>query len=602
MSYHRALSRRTLLTLLQRLGPLKWRYVGICAIGIALAGIDMIPPRLVGNAINEMSSPPFDLLSIAKILGLWALVAFSGQALHGFQIAFASRTGERVLAKLREDLFAHLQKLSLRFFDRNHLGRILAAFGSDLDSLRGLAIWGPNTITSNLAFLIFSAAMIFTTDQHMFFAVVWLAPVMTFLNFAYGKRLSRSWQNLRRDAANVSANQAENITGARVVAAFNRQEENLVHFNELQDLNVHNHMEVSKQNGLFQPALQWVRFLGQAIVLLYGGYRVVTGQMQTGDLVAVTLYWEWFMMPATNFGAFFNELIVSSSGAERVLSVLDEKPEVIDVPGALDLPPLEGRVRAENVSFSYLPGQPVLKNVSFEIPAGKTVALVGATGSGKSTLLSLLARFYLPAEGRLFLDEKDTRLATGNSLHQQMALVLQANFLFNGTINENLRYDRPLISEDEIHLAMRALGAHERILSLKDGYDTQVGEGGAGLSLGERQLICFARALLRNPRILLLDEATSALDPKMDYQVRQALRKLTKNRTTFIVTHRLRTAIEADLVLMMEQGRIVEQGSHDELIRRGGAYARLYNDSLQATKDVDTEPLFDAAPELLEAT
>ncbi len=591
--YHKALSLKTLRRLTERIRPYRLRYMLISFLGIALAGLDMIPPKLVGNAVDIMSSKTgFDLWDVGQILLLWAAVAFSTQALHGVQIAFASRTGERVLALLRQELFDHLQKLSLRFFDRNHMGRILAAFGSDLDSLRSLAIWGINTITSNSAFMIFSSIMILRTDARMFLAVVWLAPAMTLLNFLYGKRLSRAWQKIRRDAARIGANQAENISGARVVAAFNRQEENLIHFNELQDLNTTNHMMESRQNGIFQPLLQWVRFSGQAIILLYGGYRVVSGQMSAGSLVSVSLYWEWFMMPAVNFGAFFNELVIASSGAERVLSVLDEKPEVSDQPGAQPLLPIEGRVKFENVSFSYLAGRPVLQDVSFEVIAGTTVALVGSTGSGKTTLISLLSRFYEPTSGRVFLDEQDINLATEESLHQQIALVTQANFLFNGTIMENLRYDRPLITEDEIFLATKALGCHERILALKDGYDTYVGEAGSGLSLGERQLICFSRALLRNPRLLLLDEATSALDPATDLQVRRALAKLSMNRTTFIVTHRLRTAAEADLVLMLDHGRLIESGSHEELMDKSGAYAKLYRDS--------QEGFFDPVPQALE--
>lgn len=596
-----SITQKSLWRLLQRLGKYRYRYIVICSMGVFMAALDMVPTRLVGNAINVMSAGPFELMDVLKIVGLWAAIAFSNQILHGLQVYLASATGEKVLARVREDLFGRMQNLGVRFFDTNHMGRILGVFGTDLDSLRSLAIWGPNTVTSNASFLVFSAIMIARIDWHMFAAVVWLAPLMTALNFVYGSRLNQSWQKLRRDAAAVSANQAENISGARVVAAFNRQEDNLRSYNELQDLNTTNALDVSRQNGTFQPALQWIRFLGQAILLLYGGYRVVTGQMQTGDLVSISLYWEWFMMPAVNFGGFFNELIIASSAADRVLSIFDEPMTTADVPGARDLPPLEGRVAAENVSFGYIPGQPVLKNLNFEIPAGATVALVGATGSGKSTLLALLARFYVPDEGRLLLDENDARLATDQSLHQQMALVLQANFLFRGTIRENLKYDRPLISEDEIYLAMKALGAHDRVMRLKHGYDTNVGESGANLSLGERQLICFARALLRNPRILLLDEATSALDPAMDAEVRRALRKLVQMRTTFIVTHRLSTAMEADLILMLENGRIAEQGHHDTLIKMKGPYAKLYIDSLQASPEGEDEPVFEAASQPVES-
>jgi ATP-binding cassette subfamily B protein len=330
---------------------------------------------------------------------------------------------------------------------------------------------------------------------------------------------------------------------------------------------------------MFQALLQWARFLGQAIVLVYGGYRVSNGTLKPGDLVAVSLYWEWFMSPAVTFGSFFNELLIALSSAERVFAILDEKPEIQDLPGSKPLPKLRGSVQLEDVSFGYRPETLVLKNVSLDIPAGSTVALVGATGSGKSTIISLLARFYKPSFGKVRMDGHDIHESTGESLHRQMALVSQNNFLFSGSVLENLKYVRPDATEREIIDAAKKLGCHERFLGLKSGYATEVGERGSNLSLGERQLLCFTRALLTNPRILLLDEATSAVDPMTELQIQDALQRLVKNRTTFIVAHRLSTIVNADLILVLDHGRVVEKGTHRELIRLGGRYAQLHESS-----------------------
>jgi ATP-binding cassette subfamily B protein len=363
------------------------------------------------------------------------------------------------------------------------------------------------------------------------------------------------------------------------VTAFNRQAHNLERYGELQEINTRNNVRAAGMGGMFQALLQWARFLGQGIVLAYGGYRVSMGSLPPGDLVAVSLYWEWFMSPAVNFGGFFNELLIALSSAERVFAILDESSELQNKPQSKALPRLRGAVQLEDVSFEYRPGSPVLRNVSMDIPAGSTVALVGATGSGKSTIISLLARFYKPTAGRIRVDGHDIHQATGESLHRQMALVSQNNFLFSGTVLENLRYIRPDATERQIIDAAKRLGCHERFIRLKHGYATQVGERGGALSLGERQLLCFTRALLTDPRILLLDEATSAVDPMTELQIQDALQRLVRDRTTFIVAHRLSTIVNADVILVLDHGRVVERGTHSELIKLGGRYAQLHGSS-----------------------
>jgi ABC-type multidrug transport system fused ATPase/permease subunit len=557
-------------------------YAAVCVFGVVIACLEMIPPRLVGQAIDGLSNHRIDAIDIFKIAGIWLGLAVGVQVLHALQIRLANAHGERALASLRVTIFERLQRLSMGFYDRTHAGKILTMTGSDVDSIRNVVIWGLNTVVANGAIMLMASIMVYQTDPALFFATVWLAPTMTIVNFVYGKRVTEAWQLVREHSSAVGANQAENIAGVRVVVAFNRQEANLKHFNQLQENNTVNNVMASRKSGLFQPMLQWVRFMGMAIILVFGGYRVSTGALGPGSLVAVILYWEWFMTPAVNFGAFFNDLLIALSGAERVFQLLDEKPEIQDVPGAVALPRLKGDVRFENVDFRYRSqqGRKVLDDVTFDVPAGSMVAVVGETGSGKSTILSLLARFYQPEAGAVKIDGYDIAKASGESLHRQMAIVQQANYLFNTTVIENLRYARPGMSEEEVYEAARRLGCHERFLAMKDGYNTRVGEKGSALSLGERQLVCFTRALVADPSVLLLDEATSALDPVTSHQVQAALKKLVNGRTTFVVTHRMSTAREADLVLVVDNGRVIESGSHKELVNRGGKYAGLVADSL----------------------
>lgn len=581
-SYHeeRRISFRMVLRLFGLLGS-HWRaYALVCGIGVIIACLEMIPPKLIGQAVNIMRDGAFEMKPIFIIAGIWSFIAIVVQAFHGIQIWLANGHGERVLAELRQRIFEQLQNLSMSFYDRTHAGRILTTTSSDIESVKNVLIWGLNTLLSNGAVMIMAALMILHTDWRLFLATAWLAPAMTALNFIYGKKVTEAWQVVRKHSSLVGANQAENIAGHRVVAAFNRQEQNLQHFNHLQDINTANNVMAARKSGLFNPMLQWVRFLGLAIILFYGGYRVTRWDLAPGDLVATMLYWDWFMQPAVNFGVFFNELLIAMSGAERIFALLDEKPDVADPPGATDLPRLRGDVKFENITFRYQEnGRTVLKNVSFEIPAGSTVALVGETGSGKSTIISLLARFYRPNEGRILIDGYDIHQHTGKSLHKQMAMVLQVNYLFSGTVIENLRYARPDATDEEVYGAARRLGCHERFLAMKKGYDTPVGEKGSALSLGERQLVCFTRALIAEPTLLLLDEATSALDPITGLHVQRALKRLIDGRTAFIVTHRLSTIRNADIICVVENGEIREMGRHDELLAKGGAYARLYASS-----------------------
>jgi ATP-binding cassette subfamily B protein len=575
--------------LLTSLAPYKWLYVTAISLGLCHVMLDMLGPRFVGKIINYATDyaagriPGISRSQAqwheAGIVGMWAIAFVGSVILQRYTILFMTRAGESVQFTIRRRIFGKLQELSMSYYDRTKLGRIISRCTSDIDSLREVNVWGIWQVVANASMMLVAAGYLVFTDWKLFLSVAWLGVVLFIANRIYLSK-AKVWSQITREGfTRVSTNLAENITGVRVVTAFNRQDPNLSVFNRLQEDNTANNVTNARINAVYQPTLLVIQFAGRITILLYGGYLFATGRLLdkgVGTVVSVFMYWDWFMNPIINFGNFYTQLITAMAGAERVFALLDTQPDVFDLADAKPLPRIEGLVKFEDVTFGYNPDRPVLHGINFEAHPGQMVALVGATGSGKSSIISLIARFYQPQQGRVLVDGHDLRYTTGESLHKQMGLVLQVNYLFSGTVMENIRYAKPDACEADVIAAAKAIGSYEAIMSLVKGFESEVGERGASMSLGQRQLICFTRAFLADPRIFMLDEATSAVDTATEMEVQHSLEKLLSGRTTFVVAHRLSTVMRADCIFVVDAGKIIERGTHRELVAAGGKYAHLY--------------------------
>ena len=566
---------------LSRLARLAYPYRRRAAFSI----VAMIAVTLSSLAVPYLLKVAIDGGIVAEDLDVltWVIVAFIAVSLVNLgasylQTYLTSWVGSHIIYDLRRQLFAHLQKLSLDFFSRQKTGWIVSRLTNDIDALDQLVTEGVTSLVTNSLMFIGSIVFLFILDWRLALAVFCVMPLLLIATLMFRSRSAVAYAQVRNKIGDVSAHLQESISGVKVLKAFRRERSD---YERLQVANAayrDANMRTVVQSGVYFPFVELVSAVAVVVVIWYGGTLVGGGAIEVGVLVAFIGYLNSFFDPLQQLSQLYNTFQASMAAVQKIYTVLDTDPDMLDAPDAVDLPDVNGSVELKDVTFGYDVDKPVLRDIELTIPAGKTVALVGATGAGKSTVIKLLARFYDPDEGAVLIDGHDLRRVTQHSLREQLAVVPQEAFLFSGSVLDNIRFARPSAGDEEVKRVARIVGVHDFVSGLPDGYDTEVQEGGSALSTGQRQLISFARALLADPRILILDEATSSVDAESEHRIERAMEVLFSGRTSIIVAHRLSTVRYADEIVVVDGGRIVERGTHDELVAAEGRYAGLYRD------------------------
>jgi ATP-binding cassette subfamily B protein/subfamily B ATP-binding cassette protein MsbA len=576
----KAYDARIMARLMEYLQPYHKRIIFAFGVMLVRAATGLVGPYLIRLAIDEGIAKR-DAFFLGQLVVAFLAAASLNWVANFAQIYTMAWVGQNLIYTLRSRMFAHLQELTLSFYDHYEVGRIISRVIGDVGVMQEFVTWAIVGVFSDVLVLIGIVIAMLSLNWQLSALTFTVLPFMVVVTWLWRARAREAYRQVRRKIAMVNANLNENITGVRVVQAFVREGVNATYFEQLNHEHLAANLKAAWLSALFFPAIDIIGSLATALVVVGGGIAVLQGNLTAGVLVAMVLYVDRFFDPIRDLTQRYNTLQATMASGERIIELLDTPPDILEDPDARTLPPIIGHVKVEHVNFGYSDDITVLRDICLDVRPGQMVAFVGETGAGKSSLVALLSRFYDVKQGHITIDAHDIRKVTRESLRRQMGVVLQSTFLFSGTIADNLRFGRLDATDNEIIEAAQTVGAHEFIMQLPQAYETMVGEGGVTLSVGQRQLVSFARALLANPRILILDEATSSIDTHTEQIIQRALDKLLRGRTSFVIAHRLSTITRADLIAVIHDGCIIERGTHAELLAQRGAYYDLYTMSFR---------------------